>query len=102
MGGLIAALFAKSFEQVYGLRDFFFTPLMYFGGIFIPLAMLPDWARGLTRANPMFYVLNAFRYAVLGVSDVPFAVAVSVTVTAGLILFAAAIALMKRGTGIRE
>ena len=102
LGGFIAALFAKNFDQVYGIQIFILTPLMYIGGIFNSVSTLPNWAQKLSLANPMFYIVNAFRYGVLGVSDVPIGVAVSIMAIAGLILCFAAVTLMDRGTGIRD
>jgi ABC-2 type transport system permease protein len=102
VAGIIAALFAKSFDQVYGLQNFVLTPLLYVGGIFTSVTTLPTWAQTLSLANPMFYVVNGFRYGLLGVSDVPFWMSVSIIAAVGLSLFIAAVLLMRHGVGIRE
>src|SRR3546814_16258759 len=51
------------------------TPLTYLGGVFYSIQLLPGWAQALTHANPIFYMVNAFRYGLLGTSDVPLWVA---------------------------
>jgi ABC-2 type transport system permease protein len=102
VAGIIAALFAKSFDQVYGVQNFVLTPLLYVGGIFSSVSTLPSWAQSLSFANPIFYIINGFRYGLLGVSDVPFRVSMSIIAAVGILLFIAAILLMRHGVGIRE
>jgi ABC-2 type transport system permease protein len=96
LGGFIAALLASDFDHVYGIQNLVLVPLLYIGGVFTPVATLPGWAQTLTLANPMFYIVNAFRYGVLGVSDVPIAIAVWMLSLAALGLACAAIILMRR------
>src|SRR3546814_6033145 len=54
---------------------FILTPLTYLGGVFYSITLLPGWAQALTHANPIFYMVNAFRYGLLDTSDVPLWVA---------------------------
>ena len=100
--GLVNAVFAKSFDQINGILSFVLTPLTYCGGVFYSLSLLPLWAQTLSLANPIVYLVNLFRYSMLGVSDVPIGVAVSIQLVAALALYGVAAMLMKRGTGIRE
>ena len=102
LGGFLNALFAKNFDQVNWIPAFVLTPLTYFGGIFYSVSLLPGWARSLSYANPILYMVNAFRYGFLGVSDVHIGVAFALMAAAVLLLFSAAVLLMSRGTGIRE
>jgi ABC-2 type transport system permease protein len=102
VAGIVAALFARSFDQVYGLQNFVLTPLLYVGGIFNSVTTLPTWAQTLSLANPMFYVINGFRHGLLGVADVPFRMSMSIIAAVGLSLFIAAVLLMRQGVGIRE
>ena len=102
LGGFITALFARSFEHVVTIQILILTPLTYLGGVFTSVSMLPDWARGLCLANPMFYLVNILRYGVLGVSDVPVGMAFLAIFAVGAALFLAAAKLMARGTGFRE
>jgi ABC-2 type transport system permease protein len=100
--GFINAVFAKTFDQVNWIPSFVLTPLTYCGGVFYSLSLLPAWAQKLSLANPIFYMVNLFRYSMLGVSDVHVGIAVSIMLFAALAMFAVAATLMKRGTGIRE
>ncbi len=102
LAGLITALFAKSFDQLFMIQGLILTPLMYLGGVFNSLSTLPPWAQTLSRANPMFYMVNAFRYGLLGESDVPIGLSMSLLSAAGVVLLLGAWALLARGVGIRE
>ncbi|HEY8051547.1 MAG: ABC transporter permease [Steroidobacterales bacterium] len=102
LGGFLNALFAKNFDQVNWIPAFVLTPLTYFGGVFYSISLLPPWARSLSYANPILYMVNAFRYGFLGVSDVDVPVAFALMTAAALALYAAAVMLMNRGAGIRE
>lgn len=102
LGGFLNALFAKNFDQVNYIPTFVLTPLTYFGGVFYSVNLLPGWARQLSFVNPILYMVNAFRYGFLGVSDVDVRVAFGLTVLAAVALFTVAVILMRRGTGIRD
>jgi ABC-2 type transport system permease protein len=81
---------------------FILTPLTYFGGVFYSVSLLPEWAQRLSYANPILYMVNAFRYGFLGATDVDVGSAFAIMITAALVLFALAVTLLNRGTGIRE
>jgi ABC-2 type transport system permease protein len=102
LGGFLNALFAKNFDQVNWIPAFVLTPLNYFGGVFYSVNLLPDWARSLSYFNPILYMVNAFRYGFLGVSDVDVGGSFVLMTVAALLLYALAVVLMNRGTGIRE
>ena len=102
LGGFLNALFAKNFDQVNWIPAFVLTPLTYFGGVFYSVSLLPGWARSISYANPILYMVNAFRFGFLGVSDVDIGGAFALMAGAALLLYAAAVLLMNRGTGIRE
>jgi ABC-2 type transport system permease protein len=102
LAGLINGVFAKTFDQANWVSSFVLTPLTYLGGVFYSLSLLPTWAREMSRANPIFYLVNLFRYCMLGVSDVQVGIAVSIILVATVIMFVVAATLMKRGIGIRE
>jgi ABC-2 type transport system permease protein len=102
LGGFLNALFAKNFDQVNWIPTFVLTPLTYFGGVFYSIALLPPWAQRLSFVNPILYMVNAFRYGFLGVSDVDVGVAFTLMTLAAAVLFAVAVTLMDRGTGIRD
>ena len=70
MAGLINAVFANSFDDISIVPTFILTPLTYLGGVFYSIDLLPPFWRALSQANPILHMVNAFRYGVLGVSDV--------------------------------
>ena len=102
LGGFINAVFAKNFDQVNWIPAFVLTPLTYFGGVFYSVSLLPHWAQQLSLVNPILYMVNAFRYGFLGVSDVNVGFAFAIMAIAALTLFALALTLLNRGTGIRD
>lgn len=67
--GLIAAFWARTFDQLSAISTFVILPLTYLGGVFISLSQLPDWWKALSLVNPLFYFINGLRYSMLGVSD---------------------------------
>jgi ABC-2 type transport system permease protein len=69
--GIIVALFAEEFEHLSICTTFVITPLIFFGGVFHSIEMVPSPIRWLTVFNPMFYMINGFRYGMLGRSDTP-------------------------------
>jgi ABC-2 type transport system permease protein len=102
LGGFINAMFAKNFDQVNWIPTFVLTPLTYFGGVFYSISLLPEWAQGISHANPILHMVNAFRYGFVGTSDVNIYVAFAIMLLSALVLFATAMFFMNRGTGMRE
>ena len=102
LGGFINALFAKNFDHISWFPTFVLTPLTYLGGVFYSVTMLPGWARLVSNANPILYMVSAFRYGFLGKSDVDLRLAYGIMVGAAVGMFLLAVTLLNRGTGIRE
>jgi ABC-2 type transport system permease protein len=102
LGGFINALFAKNFDHISWFPTFVLTPLTYLGGVFYSITMLPGWAHVVSHANPILYMVSAFRYGFLGTSDVDLRLAYAIMVSAAVGMFALAVSLLNRGTGIRE
>jgi ABC-2 type transport system permease protein len=102
LGGLLNALYAKNFDHVNFVPAFVLTPLTYLGGVFYSISLLPDWALKLSYANPILYMVNAFRFGFLGTSDIDVRAALGLMIAAVVVLFATAVFLMERGTGTRE
>jgi ABC-2 type transport system permease protein len=75
LAGFVNAVYAKKFDDIAIVPTFILTPLTYLGGVFYSVKLLPPWAEAMTHANPIFYMVNAFRYGLLGISDVPLWVA---------------------------
>ncbi len=102
LGGFFNAIFAKNFDQISWFPTFVLTPLIYLGGVFYSVSLLPDWAQTISYANPILYMVNAFRHGFLGTSDVGLGVAFAIMATFAVAMYAVVVTLMNRGTGIRE
>jgi ABC-2 type transport system permease protein len=102
LGGFVNALFAKNFDHISWFPTFVLTPLTYLGGVFYSVTMLPDWARVVSHANPILYMVSAFRYGFLGQSDVDLRLAYGIMIASAVLMFALAVTLLNRGTGIRD
>lgn len=101
IGGFINAIFAKKFDDISIVPTFVLTPLTYLGGVFYSIDLLPEPWRTLSLGNPVLYMVNAFRYGILGVSDISLGAAFAVIFifTGGLFFFA--LYLLERGVGLR-
>jgi ABC-2 type transport system permease protein len=102
LAGLINAIFAKSFDDISVIPTFVLTPLNYLGGVFFSISLLSPFWQHVARVNPILYMVDAFRYGMLGHSDLPLGVAFAIIIGALLSLFALALLLLHRGTGIRS
>jgi ABC-2 type transport system permease protein len=102
LAGLINALFAKTFDDISIIPTFVLTPLTYLGGVFYSLSLLPEFWQGVSQVNPIVYMVNAFRYGFLGVSDVDLTFAFTMIITFVVAFFSIAMYLINKGTGIRS
>ena len=102
LGGFLNALFARNFDDISIIPNFVLTPLTYLGGVFYSLDLLPDFWRAVTLVNPIVYMVNAFRYGVLGVSDVNVYASLGAILVFVVVFFALSLWLLNRGTGIRS
>ena len=102
LAGFVNAVYAKKFDDIAIVPTFILTPLTYLGGVFYSVSLLPDWAEAATHANPIFYMVNAFRYGLLGVSDVPLWIAYALMLGFVVVLAAVGLTLLKRGIGLRS
>lgn len=102
LAGFVNAVYAKKFDDIAIVPTFILTPLTYLGGVFYSISLLPGWAQAATHANPIFYMVNAFRYGLLGVSDVPLWVAYALMLGFVVALSALGLWLLKRGVGLRS
>ena len=102
LAGFINAVFARKFDDISIVPTFVLTPLTYLGGVFYSISMLPEFWQTVSKANPILYMVNAFRYGILGTSDISIGHAYSILIVFVIVLFTACMILMKRGVGIRE
>jgi len=102
LGGFLNALFARTFDDISVVPNFVLTPLTYLGGIFYSISMLPDFWQIVSKLNPVLYMINGFRFGILGVSDIPLWQSYAVIMLFIVILGAVAMTLLNRGAGIKQ
>lgn len=101
IGGLLNAIFARTFDDISIIPTFVLTPLTYLGGVFYSISLLPEFWQGVSHFNPVFYMINAFRYGFLGIADVSLVWSFSVIVTFIVFFYGVVTLLLKKGVGIR-
>ncbi|WP_286823203.1 MULTISPECIES: ABC transporter permease [unclassified Idiomarina] len=102
LGGLINAVYGKTFDDISIVPTFVLTPLTYLGGVFYSVSLLPEFWQKVSMANPVLYMVNGFRYGFLGQSDVSIGLAIAVLVGFNVLFFAAAYYILDKGIGIRS
>lgn len=102
LGGFINAIYARSFDEIAIIPTFILTPLTYLGGVFYSISLLPEFWQQVSLFNPILYMVNAFRFGMLGVSDIGITVAFTMTLICIIGLSAYALYLLNKGTGIRN
>ena len=102
LGGFINAIYANSFDDISIVPTFILTPLTYLGGVFYSIELLPEPWRTLSLANPLLYLINAFRYGLLGVSDIPLGMAFAIVAAFIAVLTGVSLYLLARGVGIKQ
>ena len=102
LAGFINAVFATKFDDISIVPTFVLTPLTYLGGVFYSISLLPEFWQKVSLANPIIYMVNAFRYGILGVSDISIAYAYVIVGLFVVGLFTVNMMLLNRGVGIRE
>lgn len=102
LAGFINALFANSFDDISIVPNFVLTPLVYLGGVFYSIDLLPTFWQKVSLGNPIVYMVSAFRYGVLGIADIEVGFALGVTGAAVGVLTLWALWLLKRGTRLKS
>ncbi|HKK22133.1 MAG TPA: ABC transporter permease [Pseudohaliea sp.] len=102
LAGFINGVYANNFDDISIIPTFVLTPLTYLGGVFYSLDLLPDFWAGVSKLNPLVYVVNAFRYGVLGVSDVDVTFAFAMIAGFTVLLFFYAMHLLSSGKRLRQ
>lgn len=102
VGGFINAMFATKFDDVTIVPTFILTPLTYLGGVFYSIDMLPSFWQNVSLLNPILYMVNAFRFGILGVSDINIWVAFGMILAFTALLITWAMFLLNRGYGLRS
>jgi ABC-2 type transport system permease protein len=99
--GFINAIYARKFDDVAIIPTFVLTPLTYLGGVFYNVAQLPSPWKEISYANPILYMVNAFRYGLLGTSDISVGWAYVVMLGFVVVFGAFCLSLLRRGVGLR-
>ncbi len=102
LAGLVNGVYATSIDGINIIPTFVLTPLVYLGGVFYSAQALPEFWGTLTKFNPIFYIINGFRYGFLGVSDVSIYLSAGLLLLFALILLGIAWYLIKTGLGLRQ
>lgn len=101
LGGLINGIYAKRFDDISFIPTFILTPLTYLGGVFYSIKQLPSFWQSLSIANPIFAIVDTFRYGMLGVSDLNIWIGFALILSLFFLLFIWAWILLERGVGIK-
>ena len=102
LAGFLNALFANSFDDISIIPNFILTPLTYLGGVFYSIQALPPAWRIVAHFNPVLYLMNGFRYGMLGIADVSPLIGLSIAIIASAFFAILCYVLLKRGWGLRQ
>jgi ABC-2 type transport system permease protein len=102
LAGFINGMFAKTFDGIAFVPTFILSPLTYLGGVFYTSTMLPPFWQHITAFNPIFYIVNAMRYAMLGQSEHNMSLAMSIIIGTVITLAIITCALVRNNVGLRE
>ena len=102
LAGLLNAIFADSFDDINIVPTFILTPLIYLGGVFYSITLLSETWQIISKLNPVLYMVNAFRYGMLGVSDINVNFAIGMISFFIIVFYTASLYILKKGIGIRD
>ena len=101
LAGFINAAYARSFDDITIIPTFVLTPMIYLGGVFYSIKMLPEVWQSISLANPILYMVNAFHYGILGVSDIEVSTAFVIIIAFITVLYFFALRLLRKGIGLK-
>ncbi|HRQ66005.1 ABC transporter permease [Dokdonella sp.] len=101
LAGFVNAVFARKFDDIALVPTFVLAPLTYLGGVFYSVNALGTPWREISYANPVLYMVNAFRYGLLDLTDVSLSVAFAVMAGLAVVLAAVSLYILERGIGLR-
>jgi ABC-2 type transport system permease protein len=99
--GVVAGVLATRIDHIFFLTNIVIQPLAFLGGVFYSVETLPDPLRVVTYFNPVFYAIDAFRFAALGISDVPAYPALAALMAFAVLAFLATTEMLRRGHNLR-
>ena len=100
--GLVIGIMAQTWDNIASMVNFFITPLIFLGGVFYSINMLPDFWRTISLINPIYYVINGLRQSVLGVGDTPFSTSLTASIVMTLLFSSIGIFLFHKGYRIKS
>lgn len=100
--GLLAGIWAEKFDQIATFQNFVIIPLTFLSGVFYSIHMLPPFWQTLSRINPVFYLIDGFRYGFFGISDAPPLTALTVSTACALGVSVCAYMLLRSGWKLRN
>jgi ABC-2 type transport system permease protein len=102
LAGMINAIFANKFDDISIIPAFVLTPLIYLGGVFYSVDLLPEFWQKVSAFNPILYMVNAFRYGMLGESDISITHAFVMLIVFTITLLIVSLQLLNKGVGIKS
>ena len=102
LAGFVNAVYAKKFDDIAIIPTFILTPLTYLGGVFYSVSLLPPFWQAASHLNPILYMVEAFRYGILGKSDVSLTMALGMTVAIAVVLWLLCWRMIEKGVGLRS
>jgi len=99
--GMIAGIWSEKFDQLAAFQNFLIMPLTMLSGVFYSIHTLPAFWQGVSHYNPVFYMIDGFRYGFFGVSDVAPEPSLVVVVACFVAVTGLTLALLKRGWKLR-
>ncbi len=102
LAGIVNGVYAKTFDDISIIPTFILAPLTYLGGIFYSISLLPEFWQDMSLANPILYMINAFRYGFIGITDIDLWFSYGIILTFIALLYAYTMYLVKAGHGIRS
>jgi ABC-2 type transport system permease protein len=102
LAGFVNAVFARKFDDISIVPTFILTPLTYLGGVFYSISLLPPFWQSASLGNPVLYMVNAFRYSSLGISDIDIRAAITMIILFTIVLSWLSMYLLNKGIGIRK
>ena len=100
--GLIQGILAESWDNIATMGNFFITPLIFLGGVFYSIDMLPKFLKTLSLANPIYYLINGLRFSVLGIGDSPFLISLAASLFMTVLFTVTGVAMFHRGYRIKN
>jgi ABC-2 type transport system permease protein len=100
--GLVIGIMAQTWDNIATMVNFFITPLIFLGGVFYSINMLPGFWRTISLVNPIYYVINGLRQSVLGVGDTPFSTSLTASIVMTLLFSSIGIFLFHKGYRIKS